>query len=83
MLHLDTRIHFDKVWIVVCINQELQSTCIAVANCLGKADCRVKNNLTGLIRDRKCRCILYHFLMPALYGTVTVIQMNDISVIIT
>ena len=46
MFNLDTRIHFNKVWVTVLIYKELKGTGISVADLLAKLDSAVENNLT-------------------------------------
>ena len=83
MLYLNTRVHFNKVWIVISVYQELQCSCIDISNIFTKTDCRIKNLLSCLVWNGKCRCILYDLLMTSLHRAVTIEQMHNIAVIIS
>ena len=82
VLYLDTRVHLDEIRVVVRIHQELQRTGILVAHLLCQADGAVQNDLSRLHRHGEGRRILYHLLMTALHGAVTVIQMYHVAVLI-
>ena len=83
MFYLDTRIHLNEVWIMICVNQEFQSTGIAIAYIFSKTDRTVEDDLSCSFRNGKSRSVFYNLLMTALYGTVTVIQVYDIAIIIS
>ena len=83
MLYLNTRIHFNKVWIVISVYQKLQCSCIDISNIFTKTDCCIKNLLSCLVWNGKCRRILYDLLVTSLHRAVTVEQMHNIAVIIS
>ena len=82
VLYLDTRVHLDEIRVVVRIHQELQRTCILVAHLFCQADGAVQDDLSRLHGNGEGRRVLYHLLMTALYGTVTVIQMYHVAIFI-
>ena len=82
MLNLDTWVHLNKIWVVLIVYKEFQCTRITVTNMFYKSDRTLENSLTNLFRYSKCRCIFNNFLVTSLNRTVTVIKMNNISIII-
>ena len=82
MFYLDSRVHLDKVWMILVIHKEFQCSRIPVTHFFHKADRAFKNLLTNRFRYGKGRRIFNHLLMTALYRTVTVIKMYRIAVFI-
>jgi hypothetical protein len=82
-LDLHSGIDFNEVISVFLVDQEFSSTSIAVANRFGEFHSIIQNLLPYVLRKVFCWSKLYNLLVPALDTTVTLIEMDDIAIVIT
>ena len=82
MLHLDACVHLQEVKIQVLIDQELHRSSIAIANGFAQLDSSFAHLLAFLLGQRRRRRFLNNFLITALNSTLTLVQMNDVAVMI-
>ena len=83
MLDLDTWVDFDEVVAVQLVNQELSSTGIAVVDGLGQLNSIVKNGITDIWWEILGWSKLNNLLMSTLNGAITLVQVNNVSVVVT
>lgn len=83
VLDLDTRVDLDEVVAVLLVNQELRSACIAVAGSLGQTDSIVENVVTDIGRKVLGRGNLNDLLVSSLDGAVTLVQVDNVAVVVT
>ncbi|KAI6766709.1 hypothetical protein HG531_011931 [Fusarium graminearum] len=83
VLDLNTRVDLNKVVTVLLVNQELRSACIAVAGCLGQSDSVGKNVVTDFRGKILGRSNLNNLLVSSLDGAVTLVQVDDVAVVVT
>jgi hypothetical protein len=83
VLDLDTGVDLDEVVTVLLVNQELSSTSVTVANGLGQTDGIVKNSLADVLGKVLSGGNLDDLLVTTLNGTVTLVQVDDVSVVIS
>jgi hypothetical protein len=83
VLDLDTRVDLDKVVTVLLVDQELRSACIAVAGCLGQSNSVGENVVTDLSGEIFGRGNLDNLLVSSLDGAVTLVQVNDVTMVVT
>ena len=82
VLDLDAGVHFDKVVVLVFIDQELERACVGVADMLCYFDGIVIKLFLDLLRNSKSGSILDHLLVTSLKGTIALIEMNDVAVFV-
>jgi hypothetical protein len=83
VLDLDTRVDLDEVVAVLLVNQELRSACIAVAGSLGQTDSIVENVVTDIGGKVLGRGNLNDLLVSSLDGAVTLVQVDNVAVVVT
>ena len=83
VLNLDTRVDLDKVVAVLLVDQELRSACIAVAGCLSQSNSVGENVITDLSGEILGRGNLNNLLVSSLDGAVTLVQVNDVTMVVT
>lgn len=82
MLDLDTGVDLDKVVAVLLVDQELCGSRISVVDRLGKLDSIVQEGIADLGGEVLGRGQLDNLLVPALDGAVTLVQVDDVSVVV-
>lgn len=82
MLHLDTRIHFDKIMAAVLVHEELHGTRTAVIDVFCQFDRIIAHRLSLFLGNRQSRRKFHNLLMTALNRTVSLVEMHDIAVLI-
>ena len=82
MLNLHASIHLNKIKFVIFI-QELKCTRATVTNCLTGLGTTVTNFITDFLGNTRRRRFFNNLLMTTLHGTVTLRQMNSITVLIS
>ena len=82
VLDLDTRVDFDEVVAVLLIDEELRSASIAVVDSLGQPDGISQDGIASLGREILRGGDLDNLLVATLDGAVTLVQVNDVSVVI-
>ena len=80
VLNLNTRVHFDKVVVVVLVYQEFHSTNAYISNFLSKFYCFVPQLFQGGLWNGEGGSEFHNLLVTALEGTVSLIQVNDVTV---
>jgi hypothetical protein len=83
VLNLNTRVDLNEVVTVLLVNQELRSACIAVFDGLSKSDGISQNGVTGLDREVLCWGNLDNLLVTTLHRAVTLVQVDDVTEIVT
>ena len=83
VLDLDSGVDLDKVVAVLLVDKELSGTGIAVVDRLGQLDGIVKDGITSLNRQVLCGGNFDNLLMTALDGAVTLVQVDDVAVVVT
>lgn len=83
MLDLNTGVDLDKVVAVQLVDQELRSACIAVVDRLGEPDGIVQDSVSDFGRKILGRSNLDDLLVSALYGAVTLVQVDNVAVVVT
>lgn len=83
VLDLNTRVDLDKVVAVLLINQKLGSACIAVVDRLGQLDSIVQDGVSDFLREVLGRSNLDDLLVSALDRAVTLIQVDNVAVVVT
>ncbi len=82
MFHLQTRIHFQEVEILLLVDQKLDCAGVGVARSLRDPDSHFAHPAPhGGIHDRRRR-FLQHFLMTSLNRTLTLAQPDRIPVLV-
>ena len=83
VLDLDSGVDLDEVVAVLLVDQELGGTGVAVPDRLGQAHGIGKDSLSDVLGKILRRRNLNDLLMSALDGAVTLVQMHNVSVVIT
>lgn len=83
VLDLDSGVDLDKIVPVLLVHQELCGAGIAVLDRLGQPHGVVQDSLPNVIGQILCRCNFNHLLVSALDGTVALVQVDDVSVVVT
>jgi hypothetical protein len=83
VLDLNTRVDLNKVVTTLLIDQELGSTSVAIVGGLCKSDGVVEDGISRLRRKILGRRQLNNLLMTTLHGAVTLVQVNDIAVVVS
>lgn len=83
MLDLDTGVDLNEVVAVLLVNQELRSACIAVVGSLGQSDGVGKNLVTDIGGKILGRSNLNDLLVSSLNGAVTLVQVDNIALVVT
>ena len=83
MFHLNACVDLQEIEIQVLVDQKLHRPGVAVADGLAKLHGRFQHLLTFFLCQGWRRRLLDDFLITALYGTLTFIQMNNISVMVS
>jgi hypothetical protein len=82
VFNLKSSVHFHKVkFVVSCVKNKLNSTCIVIPDSLGSCDC----SLTNLSSQSRCnlrRCFFNYFLMASLHSAVSFIQINIVTMFV-
>lgn len=73
----------DKVVAILLINQEFSSTRVPVLDALRQPDSVGKNGITSLNREILGRSNLNDLLVTTLDTAVTLVQMDDITLVVT
>src|SRR5690349_13781025 len=83
MLHLYPGIDFNEVPLVrFRINQEFDRSGVVVVRRLAELDCGVCELTAHPLGQPDGRCNLDHLLVPALYRTITFVQMDDVPLLV-
>ena len=81
VLHLQAGIHLQEVELPrLRIEEELGRAGAAIADLECEADCAVGDGSANRFRQRRCRRLFDELLMPALYGTIAVANVYDVTV---
>lgn len=83
VLDLDTRVDLDEVVSVLLVNEELCCTGIAVVDRLGQLHGIVQHGISCLDGQVLGRGDLNDLLVSPLDGAVTLVQMNDVAVVVS
>jgi len=83
VLDLDSGVDLDEVITVLLVNQELSGTGIAVVHRLRQLHGIVEDGLANILRQILCGRKLNNLLMSALDGAVTLVQVHDVSVVVS
>lgn len=83
VLDLDTRVDLDEVVAVLLVNQELSSTGIAVTGGLGQSHSISENVVADLSGEILRRGDLNNLLVSSLNGAVTLVQVDNVAVVVT
>ena len=81
MLYLDTRIHFDEVELIA-FQKEFNGSGIYIANVFHQLKSSVTDFVTNFIRHGNARCHFDYFLMTTLHRAVTLVEVNNVTVLI-
>jgi len=80
---LDTGVDLNKVVSVLLVNQELGGTGITIVDGLGQLDGIGQDRVTNVGGKVLCWGNLNDLLVPSLHGAVSLVQVNDVSVVVT
>ena len=69
--------------LTLLINQELSCTSVAVVDRLGQLNGIVQDVVASLLWQILGRCQFHDLLMSSLHGAVTLVQVDDIAVVVT
>ena len=83
VLHLDTGVDLDEVVAVLLVDKELGGTSISIVDGLGEPDSILEDLIADIDWEVLCGRNLYHLLVSALDGAVTLVQVDDIAMIVT
>lgn len=83
MLNLDTRVDLNEVVSVLLINQELRSACIAISSSLGQSDGIREDAVTNIGGKVLGRGNLDDLLVSSLDRAVTLVQMDNVAMVVT
>lgn len=83
MLDLDTRVDFNEVVAVLLVDQELSGTGVAVVDRLGESDGICENSIAGLDGQILGRGNLNDLLVTALDRAVTLVEVDNVAVVVT
>lgn len=83
VLDLDSRVDLDEVVAVLLVDKELGGTGIAVVDRLGQLDGVGKNGISGLYGKVLGRSNLNNLLVATLDGAVTLIQVDNVAMVVT
>ena len=79
MLYLQASIHLHKVKVVVLIQQKFHRTGTDIIDRLGRFQCGVSHTRPQFSRYVRRRCFFDYFLMPPLYRTVALKQIDAVA----
>jgi hypothetical protein len=83
MLNLESCIHLhEKEFICFCVKDEFNGTCIIVTNSSSSLYCSLTNFFSHL-RSNSRWSFLNNFLMSSLYRTVSLIEINIVTILIS
>lgn len=80
---LDTGVDLNKVVSVLLVNQELGGTGITIVDGLGQLDGIGQDRVTNVGGKVLCWGNLNDLLVPSLHGAVSLVQVNDVAVVVT
>ena len=80
MLHLQARVHFQEIELVVFIHQELDRPGVDVLDGLGGLDGHLAHSFTQIIVNERRGRFLDQFLVTALDRTFALVQVDDVAV---
>src|SRR5208283_628463 len=83
VFHLNSRIYFHEVHLLVLINDKLYCSRILIFHSLGGPYCNFTNFFPKLFRGIGSGRFLYKLLMSALYGTIPLSKVNNIALAIS
>ena len=83
MLDLDPCIHFDEVVVAFPVNKEFNSTGAPVVDSARDLKSILAYGLSLFFGYAQSRCELHYLLMSSLYGAVSLIHVNNISVFVS
>ena len=83
MLHLQTGIHFQEIKILVLADHEFHRARILVINGLGQRHGLFAHGLAGRFADEWRRCFFDDFLVTALNGALTLVEVDHVAESIT
>ncbi len=83
VLDLDSGVDLNEVVAVLLVDKELGGTGIAVVDGLGELDSVGENGVSGLDGEILGGRNFDHLLVATLDGAITLVQMNNVSVVIT
>ena len=83
MFHLDSGVHFHEIEISGLIQKKFYGSGTFVACCFCGAYCCLSHFLSKLMRNGNTWRFFDHFLMTSLDGTVTLSEMNHVSVFVS
>ena len=79
MFHLQARIHFKEIKILVFVHQEFDRARVDIIHCLRGFHSNASHFLAQFIVKKDGRRLFQQFLMTALNGTFTFAQMDHIA----
>ena len=82
MLHLDAGVHFKEIEVQVLVDEKLHRACVAVTYGLAQLDGGFAQLLASVFSQRRRGRLLDDFLVAALYGTFTLMQMDDVAEVV-
>lgn len=83
VLDLDTGVDFNEVISVLLIHQELCGSCVSVVDGLGQSDGIPQDGISDILGEILGWGNLDDLLVSTLHGAVTLVQMDQVSVVIS
>jgi hypothetical protein len=83
MFDLNSRVDFDEIVAILLVNQEFCSSCIAVIHMASELNSVIQDGVACLLWQVFGGSKLDDLLVPALDAAVTLVQMHNVSMIIT
>ena len=82
MLHLQARVHFQEIEVLVAVHKKLDGPRIAVLGSLGRAHRDFTHAAAHIWIDKFRRRLFQHFLMTPLNGALAFSEIHNIAVLI-
>mmetsp|Transcript_36821 Transcript_36821/g.85575 ORF Transcript_36821/g.85575 Transcript_36821/m.85575 type:complete len:350 (+) Transcript_36821:1698-2747(+) len=82
MLHLQSRIHLQKVEVLVLVNNHFDGAGGVVVHCLGEGNCLFSHGFARLWVENNARRLLDHLLVPPLNRTLPFVQIHSVAVFV-
>lgn len=82
VLDLDTSIDFDEIKVLVFVEEELDRSCIGIVCLFDDSQCSLAKLVSVASIEEGTGRLFYHFLVSPLYGAVSFVKMQGVSVLI-
>jgi len=82
MLDLDSGIYLDEIELFILIQEELDSCCVNILGLFDNSESGFAEFFSGVSIEDGARRFFNHFLMSSLYGAVSFIEVDSVTVLV-